>query len=91
MSPDDRRQTFMKLTASSAFDKTAELKLTEMKEKRLNNLVEFQKGGGGYTGPQIQIHTGLLRNNLKVVTNESHNRSTNPGFSRSDGGRQYAH
>jgi hypothetical protein len=31
----------MKLTASSAFDKTAEIKLAEMKEKRLNNLVEF--------------------------------------------------
>ena len=48
--------------------------------------------GMPYEGPVVATHgTGGNHGNNFVVTNETHTRSTNNGFARSDGGSFYCH
>ena len=46
-----------------------------------------------YAGPVITSNGGSSnpRNNAYVITNAAHSRSTNPGFTRTEGGRGYCH
>ena len=44
-----------------------------------------------FNGPAINGGVENRRNNCFVVTNETHIRGTNPGFSRTDSGGFYCH
>ena len=46
--------------------------------------------GGTYEGPRVITHKAEKPNN-SVVTNETHSKATNNGFSRGAEGRFYAH
>ena len=52
-SPDERRQSYMKLTMSAFSDERARQQLERVQEKRLKNLVDFQTNGGEYVKPAI--------------------------------------
>ena len=60
-SPDERRQSYMKLTMSAFSDERARQQLERVQEKRLKNLVDFQTNGGEYVKPAISVHGHLLR------------------------------
>jgi len=47
--------------------------------------------GGTYCGPKIVTHAVEKNGNNCVITNETHNKATNNGFSRGDSGRFYCH
>ena len=47
--------------------------------------------GGTYTGPVIITHKTEKSGNNCVITNDTHNKSTNNGFSRGDQGRFFSH
>ena len=47
--------------------------------------------GMAYTGPKIVTHIPEKTGNNCVITNDTHNKSTNNGFSRGGDGRFYMH
>ena len=47
--------------------------------------------GGEYKGPVVITHRVDKSGNNCVITNDTHNKSTNNGFSRGDQGRFFSH
>ena len=47
--------------------------------------------GMPYSGPKIVTHQAEKNGNNCVITNDTHNKNTNNGFSRGDQGRFYMH
>ena len=43
----------------------------------------------GFNGPVLQDKIENPRNNIFVITNVSHIKSTNPGYNRKEGGQHY--
>ena len=66
-------------------------------QKRLNRMQVKQPNGmpkctgGTYQGPVIASHTPGKTGNNCVITNDTHSKSTNNGFSRGELGRFYSH
>ena len=65
---------------------------------RMTNLEKRQKQGMPvvcqgmeYTGPKIATHKAEKTGNNCVITNDTHEKSTNNGFSRGDCGRFFSH
>ena len=63
-------------------------------EKKLKNQpkkMPYVCQGMEYTGPVIATHGAGPRENIYVVTNDTHSRHTNNGYSRPADGKFYAH
>ena len=65
--------------------------------KRMQKMTTTQKAGmpamtgGSYQGPVIITHKQDKQHNNCVITNDTHSKATNQGFSRGESGRFFCH
>ena len=71
-------------------DKT-QRRMNRMQIQQDMNLQTRAIDANRYTGPVIITHKLEKSGNNCVITNDSHNKSTNNGFKRGDAGRFYCH
>lgn len=99
MTPEERR-VFVQMSKNKMYDEDNDdiKKFNETQTKKLNSMLKNQDKklpkvcqGMQYTGPVIATHNVAQRITNVVITNDAHNKATNPGFKRLEDGRIFNH